>query len=181
MVVAADISKDSLRKLALSKRKNIEKKHAKEEIISKKILNHDKIKSNSDILIYISKKDEVSTIKLINGLLGLGKNIYVPKIVDKDISFYQINSFADLVLGSFNIQEPITKRKFNQKNGVIIVPGLMFDKYNNRLGYGMGYYDRYLNKTCNLYKIGICFSEFLTDELVVDKYDVKMDEVITER
>ena len=65
-------------------------------------------------------------------------------------------------------------------NSCIIVPGLLFDKNNNRLGYGGGYYDRFLANN-NIYKIGICFSNFLVDKIIIDKNDIKMDEVITER
>ena len=55
----------------------------------------------------------------------------------------------------------------------------MFDNQNNRLGYGGGYYDKYLQNK-NLYKIGICFKEFLIDKLVVSKHDVKMNLIITD-
>ena len=61
----------------------------------------------------------------------------------------------------------------------MIIPGLAFDKDNNRLGYGMGYYDNYL-KDKNVYKIGICYKEQIIDSIPVDNNDVKMDLVISD-
>jgi len=97
------------------------------------------------------------------------------------INFYKINSFDNLVIGSFGVLEPITNIIYkDDNNSCCIIPGLLFDKNNNRLGYGKGYYDKFLENR-NIYKIGICFSTFLVDNLITDKYDIKMDEVITER
>ena len=154
MEVVAVNSKDLLRKEAILKRKNI--------------------------LIYVSKEDEVDTINLILELFKLKKNIYVPKVEKDIINFYQINSLFDLKLGKFNILEPISKIKItNYQDSVIIVPGLLFDLNNNRLGYGGGYYDKFLQDK-NIYKIGICYSFFKIDKINSEKHDIKMDLIITE-
>lgn len=181
MVAAEEVSKKSLRDYAFSLRKKIINKKDLESKIRNYILNNNKVLESNNILIYISKDLEVDTKVLINDLWKLNKNIYVPKVENNIINFYNINSFNDLVIGSYNILEPITNIKYKyNKNDCIIVPGLLFDKNNNRLGYGGGYYDRFL-KDNNLYKIGICFSHFIIDKLPNEKYDIKMDEVITER
>ena len=176
-----DISKKSFRDYAFSLRKKITNKKDLETKIKNNILNNKKVIDAKNILIYISKDLEVDTKILIKDLWNLNKNIYVPKVENNIINFYKINSFKDLVIGSYNILEPITNIKYKyNKNDCIIVPGLLFDKKNNRLGYGGGYYDKYLSDK-KLYKIGICFSAFVVDKLITDKYDIKMDEVITER
>ena len=181
MVVAEEASKKSLRDYAISLRKEITNKKDLETKIRNNIINNKKVIDTKNILIYISKDLEVDTKELIKNLWNLNKNIYVPKVENKIIDFYKINSFKELVIGSYDILEPITniKYKYNKKD-LIIVPGLLFDKHNNRLGYGGGYYDKYLSDK-KLYKIGICFSTFLVDKIIIDKYDIKMDEVITER
>ncbi len=181
MAVAEEVSKKSFRDYAFSLRKKISNKKDLETKIRNNILNNSKVLDSNNILIYISKDLEVDTKILIKDLWNLNKNIYVPKVENNIINFYKINSFKDLVIGSYNILEPITNIKYKyNKNDCIIVPGLLFDKKNNRLGYGGGYYDKYLSDK-KLYKIGICFSTFLVDKLITDKYDIKMDEVITER
>ena len=76
--------------------------------------------------------------------------------------------------------EPISNEELKSyENSVVIVPGLMFDKSGNRLGYGGGYYDRFLENK-NIYKIGICFKEFLVGELKSLNHDIKMDLIITD-
>ena len=174
-------SKKSLRQFAKNERLKITNKEEKEKVILRKLLNHKRIIESNNILVYISMKNEVSTNKLIEELLKLNKNIYVPKIINSEMNFYKFNSFEELKLGKYNILEPTSNIEFiNDSNSVIIVPGLLFDKSNNRLGYGGGYYDKYLENK-NIYKIGICFSTFIVDKIIVDDYDIKMDEVITER
>ena len=181
MVVAEDTSKSSLRTIAKSLRNDIKEKKSKENIITKKILEHPKIKSSNDILVYISINNEVSTIELIKELFKLGKNIYAPRIVDNYIEFYKFNSLDELELSKYNILEPKMNYKYKDNlESVVIVPGLLFDTRNNRLGYGGGYYDKFLYKK-DIYKIGICFSDFLVTKLITSEHDIKMDEIITER
>lgn len=181
MVAAEEVSKKSLRNYALSLRKEIINKKDLETKIINNVLNNKKVLEANDILIYVSLDMEVDTKALINKLWKLNKNIYVPKVEGRIINFYKINSFDDLVIGSFGVLEPITNIIYkDDNNSCCIIPGLLFDKNNNRLGYGKGYYDKFLENR-HIYKIGICFSTFLVDNLVTDKYDIKMDEVITER
>lgn len=181
MVAVEEVSKSSLRDYAKSLRKNIKNKELLEEKIKNNVLNNKKVLKSKDILIYISKNEKIDTKKIIKELWKLNKNIYVPKVEGNIINFYLLKSFNDLELGIFNILEPITNIKYkDNKISCIIVPGLLFDKNNNRLGYGRGYYDKYLENK-NIYKIGLCFSTLIVDKITIDKNDIKMDEIITER
>lgn len=181
MVAAEEVSKKSLRNYALSLRKKIINKKDLETKIINNVLNNKKVLEANNILIYVSLDMEVDTKVLINKLWKLNKNIYVPKVEGRIINFYKINSFDNLVIGPFGVLEPIINTIYkDDNNSCCIIPGLLFDKNNNRLGYGKGYYDKFLENR-NIYKIGICFSKFLVDNLITDKYDIKMDEVITER
>ena len=180
MAVAVEVSKEFQRKETLILRKKIIDKGAKEKQILVNILANEIVQKSENILLYLSLRDEVSTWNLLEELWKLGKNIYVPKVEDKNMEFYKISSKEELKIGKFNIFEPTTSLKYlNEKKDCIIVPGLLFDKFGNRLGYGKGYYDRYLEKK-NLYKIGICFSTFLVDKINVLKHDIKMDLIICE-
>lgn len=181
MVVAAEVSKTNLRKYAISKRKEIKNKKILEEKIKNNFLNNQKIISSKNILIYVSKDEEVDTKEIIKELWKLNKNVFVPKVEGNIINFYLIKKFNDLEIGYYGILEPISHVKYQDNiNTCIIVPGLLFDKNYNRLGYGGGYYDRFLTNK-NIYKIGICFSTMIVDKIIVEKTDIKMDEIITER
>ncbi len=180
MVVVDVVSKNELRNFAKIKRNNILNKELKEKIITDKLLNHKKIINSNNILIYVSKDKEVSTKLLIKELLKLKKNIFVPKVLGNIIKFYKIESLDEVKKSTFEIEEPISNIEYvSDKNSVCIIPGLLFDKFNNRLGYGGGFYDKFLSKN-KVYKIGICFNDFLVDKIDIDVYDIKMDEVITE-
>ena len=174
------VSKSELRKKVKEDRLKIQNKEEKEEIIINKVLSCKKVLESKNILVYISTKNEVSTKILIEKLFKLKKNIYAPKVINNIIKFYKINSFTELEVSKFGILEPISGKEYNLSEDVIIVPGLLFDKNMNRLGYGGGYYDKYLTNT-NLCKIGICFHEFLIDRLETFPHDVKMNMIITEK
>jgi len=102
------------------------------------------------------------------------------------MNFYQISSVDDLKhKNNFGILEPNSNTLINPKDiDLMIVPGICFDLYNNRLGFGLGYYDKYLsNKQIHAYVLGICFEDqVLMDERIeTNKYDVKVNKLIYER
>lgn len=107
----------------------------KEELDSKvreNVLSNEMILNSRDILIYISKFDEVDTFKIIEMLWQLGKNVYVPKAFGKEMEFYLLSSFLELKKGSFGILEPISNIKITDfTHACIVMPALLFDKNNN--------------------------------------------------
>ena len=175
------IDKNVLRKDVINKRKEIKNKEKLDSLIRNNLLKNKIVLNATDILVYLSKEDEVDTYKLIKELFKLNKNIYAPRVIDNYMEFYKLDSLDNLKLGKFNIYEPTSNIKFkNNVSSCMIVPGLLFDKSNNRLGYGGGYYDKYLSNL-DIYKIGICYSCFLINKIDTENHDIKMDLVITER
>lgn len=171
--------KELIRKKYLKIRKNIQNKEEKEQIIFNKVINNEKTINSSLILIYVSTKEEVDTIKLIKYFLKT-KQVAVPKVEGNNINFYYIKSLRELKKGNYNILEPITNNKVNNiDNAISITPGICYSKDLYRIGYGKGYYDRFYQNN-NIYKIGLCFKSCLLDKLPHDKYDIKVDEIITE-
>lgn len=172
--------KKSLRKKYLLLRKDVSCKKEKDNIIFNRVISNDKVILADTILIYVSLDDEVDTRRIINYFLVSGKKVAVCKVLGKEMKFYYINSFDDLVLGYKNVLEPkeycIEVTYFN--GSVSITPGICFNRIGYRIGYGGGYYDRFYDKV-NLYKIGLCYKEFLIDDEFNDIYDVAVDEIIT--
>ncbi len=159
-------------------RKNISNKEEQDNIIFNKVINLEEYKQSNLILTYVSLKDEVDTIKLIKHSLESGKKVAVPKCEGNDIVFYKISSLEDLQEGSFQILEPKTNEIVKDfDNSICIIPGLAFDKQNNRIGYGRGFYDRFLENYFGI-KIGLTYRECICDKIDSEINDIKMDRII---
>lgn len=173
------MKKEFLRKKYKEKRDNIKNKVTKDNLIYQKVINNKDILSSKTLLIYISINSEVDTIKIINYFL-YAKNIAVPKIIDNNMYFCYITNLNDLTPGKYNIPEPTNENIVTDfDNAICIVPGICYDKENYRVGYGKGYYDRFLSKN-KIKTIGLCYKECMIEKIDNDKYDYKIDEVITD-
>ena len=168
-----------LRKKYKEKRDNIKNKVTKDNLIYQKVINNKDILSSKTLLIYISINSEIDTIKIINYFLNT-KNIAVPKIIDNDMFFCYVTNLNELTSGKYNIPEPTNENIVTDfDNAICIVPGICYDKKNYRVGYGKGYYDRFLSKN-KIKTIGLCYKECMIEKIDNDKYDYKIDEVITD-
>ena len=178
------MNKNEIRKKYIDIRKNINEidRIKKSKIISDKVLSNEALKSSKVIAIYKSLKSEVDTDNIINDLWSMNKVVLIPKVEKDIINFYEYNINDKLIKSTFGVLEPNNNKIYKKENiDLIIVPGVCFDKYMNRMGFGKGYYDKYLENS-NIYKIGICFNEQIYDKkLVTDKYDIKMNEIITDK
>ena len=173
------MKKEFLRKKYKEKRDNIKNKVTKDNLIYQKVINNKDILSSKTLLIYISINSEVDTTKIINYFLNT-KNIAVPKIIDNDMFFCYVTNLNELTPGKYNIPEPTNENIVTDfDNAICIVPGICYDKENYRIGYGKGYYDRFLSKN-KIKTIGLCYKECIVKKIDNDKYDYKIDEVITE-
>jgi 5-formyltetrahydrofolate cyclo-ligase len=147
------------------------------------------------MLIYASTPNEISTSAIIEHALINKKIVACPisNTANNTMTFKAIDSPGELIPGGYNIFEPPdTNRDFREfldpdKNGgqkpplaICVVPCLAYDQGGFRMGYGKGYYDRFL-PTFEGTKIGLCYSEFKAHKLPKGKYDVKLDVVITEK
>ena len=169
------MNKSEIRKNILNKRKKICNKKELSTIIVNRIKKLDIYKNSKVIALYNSMDNEVDTSDLIN---NSDKVILLPKIINDKMEFVKINDNTKFIKSNFGVMEPIGNI-YNGKIDLIIVPGVSFDKKRNRLGYGKGYYDKYLlNK--DIYKIGICFNEQIINLLPTNSLDINMDMVITE-
>ena len=171
--------KKELRKELTFLRDNLEERYSKSLIIKDKIMNLDIYKNSHNIAIYSSMRSEVDTKELIKESLERGMNVYLPKVINKKkMIFMLINKDTIYERNSYGVLEPVDGN-ISDNFDLIIIPGLAFDKDNNRLGYGMGYYDNYL-KNNDTYKIGICYKEQIIDTIPVESNDIKMDLIISD-
>ena len=136
------------------------------------------------VFTYVSKELEVDTFAIIRAAWANGKKVAVPKCVENhQMDFYYIESMDDLEDGAFGVKEPIVdkcKKVVDFSKGLCIVPGLSFDAEGYRLGYGKGYYDRFLSRFGG-YTVGLCYSNCIKWKLPHGKYDRAVDVIVTDR
>lgn len=177
--------KSELRKSVKLERSRIEGKDNISIAVANRLLSSKLYKDTSIILCYASLKDEINTDLIIQKALKDNKLVALPYCVDDNgkMEFYIIKSFDDLKLGSFGVREPdIDKCKKLEyfDNSIILVPALCFDKKGYRLGYGKGYYDRFL-ENYPFISIGLCYNSLVKNEIPIDRYDLPVDFIITEK
>lgn len=136
------------------------------------------------IFIYINFGSEIDTMSIINKALEDGKDVYIPKTYrdNKSMKAIKINGFKDLEKNSMGILEPINDSSYisKEKLDLIIVPGAVFDLSGNRIGYGGGYYDRYLEPIENINnKLVLAYELQIVDFIDSESHDIKFDYVIT--
>ena len=170
------MTKQEYRAQLIKLRKQETEKDIKSAKIAKEVLSF--CESYSVIGVYLSKEDEVQTDELIKELQAQNKVVVFPKVEGNDLEFYKSDKFE---ISSFGVREPIEGEKYSKdKIDVMIVPGVGFDISRNRLGFGKGYYDRYLSDYCGK-KIGICFSSQVVMNLPITCKDIQMDILITDK
>ena len=179
------MDKKKTRKLLLQKRKNIskDKKFIYDKKISNLITQSDFYKNANQVLVFASTEDEFDTNFIVEQCRTDCKKVFYPICIDNSgkMEFKEVRSSNDLQIGMYNILEPklYCKDYKQSENDIIIVPCLSADKNGYRMGYGKGYYDRFLCKHLDVKRIGICFDFQLVDEVPTEDNDIKMDEIIS--
>lgn len=193
------ISKEKVRKKAVETRDSIdeESRQQKSEEIAKKILEADWFKEADIVLSYHAFRSEVEVDALNRAVLTQGKKLYLPKtyVKEKQIRFFEITDLSKLKRGYQKIWEPIGEEpefsfetvKEEQKKVLMIMPGTAYDARGYRMGYGGGYYDRYLNaheaewKMIDFMTVFAAFSEQKMILIPGERCDVKPDVIVTEK
>lgn len=178
------VSKEQARVRVKQLRKELTREavEAKSAVVITKLKSLDEFAAADNVMIYVSYNNEVDTKELIKDCLSMGKNVFVPKVYGELMRFHKITSFEQLKAGSFGILEPdgVYLEEWDYTDGLMIMPGLAFDFDFNRVGYGGGYYDRYLFVHNNIKTVALCFDFQLFDRIETEEYDVKPDILISE-
>ncbi|MCZ7407683.1 5-formyltetrahydrofolate cyclo-ligase [Parvimonas micra] len=179
------MDKKIIRKEIQEKLKKISDKDRKsfEEILYKKLFENENFKNANCIALTIPFGTEINTYPIIEKLLKDGKTACSP-ICEKEsrkMTFYKINSLDELIEGYYGIKTPPKiEENIIKKDEIdlILVPGVGFDKNNYRIGFGGGYYDRYL-KDFKGYTISLAFKEQIVEKVPTNEFDLPVDLVIT--
>ncbi len=176
-----DLEKKSLRKILLEKRDNTSANLM--EIASKKIQKKleriEVFKKAKKIGLYYPTGSEIYTNDIIQKLLSESKEVYLPKVIGENLEFKKINDFSDLESGKFDILEPKENCQSDNSLDVIIVPCIGITSSGDRLGYGLGFYDRFLSKN-KIPTIAITLEKQIVKNIPVAQHDIQIDWIVTE-
>ena len=185
------VSKQEIRSRHLAQRDGLSRNErvAKSEQICELLKQEDKFKKAQIVLAYMDYRSEVMTTELVKELLAdTTKRVFVPKVEGMDIRFYEITSLEELTAGYQGIREPEEdgKKLFTEQTAAsgdcfLIMPGAVYDRNRERLGYGKGFYDRFVQKFPDIPRAGLAFACQIAARIPVESHDKKADFVVTEK
>lgn len=176
--------KRALRQQMKLARNSLQNKTQLSEVICNTLLETELYKNCGSIFLYASAGSEVETELITKSAFSLGKKIAFPKCIDNkgNMKFYLINSLSELKEDMYGIMAPVTHCEAGCGNelSLCIVPGLAFSSDGYRLGYGKGYYDRFLSEFKGV-SIGFCYDACIRDSIPKNEYDKKVNYLITDK
>ena len=176
-----DNNKKSLRELLLERRDNTSFDLLK--IASKKMQKRiNKVYAFKDaqkIGLYYPIGSEILTQDIIQELISKGKEVFLPKVIGKNMEFRKIEDFGSLEIGNFDIMEPKEDCKVENELDIIVVPTVGISPTGIRLGYGHGYYDKFLEGK-NTTTISLVLEKQIIKNIPKSEHDINMDWIITE-
>ena len=179
--------KTEIRNTYKEKRKSIslEERKTMDSAICKKFLSLSSYRFANTLLLYSPLKHEIDTFEIAKDALSKGKKIAYPRCIeDNRMVYHYVSSLDDLSNGMYGIKEPKTYLPLfsptDTEHVICVLPAIVYDKEGYRLGYGKGYYDRFLS-TFKGAKAGLIYSEYILDSIPHGKFDLKSDFVITEK
>ena len=147
-------------------------------------------KEAGNILVYASMGSEVITDDIILDALSEGKKVFCPKVISRktrDMKFVQITRIEDLEEGFQGIREPVITDDYviynndQEESTLVIMPGTVFDRKRNRIGYNGGFYDTFLSNNKGLSTIALSYDvQIFECEIITEAHDIKPDKIITE-
>ncbi len=166
---------------------DLDKKRKKDSEIEKNLFLQDEFKNSRYIMCFASFRSEPNTYIIIQKALNLSKRVILPKvnIEEQKLILYGIKNLNELIPGYMNIPEPDAhqSRIFDANLlDIIIMPGIAFDEKGGRLGFGGGYYDKFIHSIDKKPPlIVIAYDEQIVDKVPVLEHDIRVDKIITDK
>jgi len=179
--LSVNIQKAALRKHLLEKRDatSAELREISSEKIHQNLKKISAYTNSQNIACYFPIGSEINTYDIMLDILGQNKNLLLPRIVNDNLQFYIVSNLEKLEKGIFDIMEPKDSCKKAENIDCILVPTIGISKSGDRLGYGRGYYDKFLSST-GAVKISLTYSKQIVKSIPSESHDIKIDLIITE-
>ena len=167
-----------------------EQRNLFDEFILHQLLKTKEYQNCKRVFTYVSFQSEINTIPIIEQAFLHGKQVYVPKVEAHGMEFYEIKSLEGLKRSTYGILEPIScnenrfvsvSTSMEQLENLMLLPGLAFDLCGNRIGYGAGYYDKYLTLQSGdtFQKIALAYDFQVIERVPSEEFDICADAIIT--
>ena len=182
--------KSDIRDMYIAKRREMdtEKRKALDNTICEKIIASATYRFADVILAYMPKEDEINIRPILEKALSDNKKVAFPicEPDSKKMDFHFVNSLDELTIGTYGILEPSIEsemysyEKYTKSSVICIVPAIVYDKKGYRIGYGGGYYDRYLSSFKGT-TLGLAYYDFILKSVPKGRFDFAVDVLLSER
>ena len=164
-----------LRKEAMTEREIFDKS----QVLTERFLKTDAYKKATTIYGYLSYNQEVRTEAILEQALTDGKRVAVPKVFGDEMLFIYISGLDQIAAGYKGIPEPVADGPVaDDLNALVLMPGIAFDKNGGRIGYGGGFYDKFLATEPDHKTVALCYDFQVVDDLPMEEFDIPVNQVI---
>ncbi len=132
------------------------------------------------IFAYYPMGNEVDIRRIVRAAWRQGKHVAFPRVSGNDMEFFETGDFLKLHPGTFGVMEPEEAHPVHWEDGLMLVPGVAFDRQGNRMGFGRGYYDRYLERHPDCLAMGIAYGLQVTEQIPTEELDIPVRYLATE-
>ena len=149
------------------------------EILAEKFARSDAYRAAKTIYGYLPYNQEVRTVPMLQRALDEGKRIAVPKVYGDDMKFIYLDDLSQVAKGYAGIPEPVADGPVAQdETALVLMPGLAFDPAGHRIGYGGGFYDKFLAREPHHPTVALCYDFQVIEHLETEEFDIPVDQVI---
>ena len=176
--------KKDIRKRILKKRSQLSEKLWEEYSVSiaTLLINHPIFEEAEIVYGYMPIRNEVDTLPILEEAFRLHKKVALPKVLSKtEMQFFEVESFQELTPGAYGILEPQTEHPAMAEEGLMLMPGACFDRELHRIGYGGGYYDRFLEAHPHFTTAALAFTLQCLEQIPWDPHDIRPEYLFTEQ
>lgn len=177
------MTKQELRKEILARRRTMDAQEVREksEIICGKVRETALYQSAASLCVYMPIRNEVEADLLIGPALADGKRVYIPKVVGDEMVFNAWDPENMIEDGPFHIRESASEEILTpDETTLVIMPGSVFDLQCHRIGYGGGFYDKYLSRWPMCRRMAVCFDLQIVETLPAETHDINPEMIVSE-
>ena len=152
---------------------------ATSEALAQQLYAHPAYQNAKSIFGYLSYNQEVRTMPMLEQAQKQGKRVAVPKVIDDKMIFIWMDDLSQVAPGYANIPEPIADEPIaDDEAALVLMPGLAFDPQGHRIGYGGGFYDRFLADEPDHPTLALCYGFQMVEHLETEEFDIPVDQVL---